>query len=112
MLGLDLAIIERSLRFLAGEAELPGSAELLHRLGGMMESLEAKAERAEEARVHTDEALATSQARAVLTVLGVRGLAVTDAERSRILAETDAERLERWLKRAVGAGSLAEVLAD
>lgn len=80
---------------------------------------EAKAERAEEARVRTEEAQvraeeaqATAQSRSVLTVLRVRGLAVTEAEQARILAETDAERLERWLERAVGAGSLAEVLAD
>jgi hypothetical protein len=105
VLGLDLAIIGNALRFLAGEAVLPGSADVLRRIQGMMGSLESKAEQAEEARDAT-------QARAVLTVLRVRGIAVADTERARILAETDVERLERWLEKAVAVGSLAEVLAE
>jgi Uma2 family endonuclease len=109
VLGLDLAIIGKAMRFLAGEAELPGSAELLRRLEGMMESLEARAEQAEEARAQER---AATQARDVLTVLRVRGIAVPDVERARILAETDAERLERWLEKGITAGSLDEVLAE
>ncbi len=84
---------------------------------------ESKAEQAEEARVRAEEARvraeeaqaqerASTQARAVLTVLRVRSIAVPDAERARILAETDAERLERWLEKAAAVGSLAEVLAE
>jgi len=125
VLGLDLAIIGDSLRFLVGEAELPGSADLIQRLHGMMENLAAKAaeaqaqietaqaqaERAEAAaRAQAERAEAAAHARDVLTVLRVRGIAVPDAERERILAERDGERLERWLERAIGAGSLAEVL--
>ncbi|KYF55067.1 hypothetical protein BE08_20245 [Sorangium cellulosum] len=49
-------------------------------------------------------------ARAVLTALRVRGIAVPDTARERILAEKDPETLERWLERAVVAPSLAEVL--
>jgi hypothetical protein len=54
-----------------------------------------------EARVH-----------AVLTVLRVRGIAVSGEERERILAEKDPARLERWLERAILATSLAEVFDD
>ncbi len=64
-----------------------------------------KAERAR-AREHV------AQARAVLTVLRARNIAVPDAEHDRILAETDAVRLERWLEKGVTAASLAEVLAE
>ncbi len=53
---------------------------------------------------------AESRADALLTVLRVRGIAVPEAERERILAEKDPERLERWLERAVVASSLAAVL--
>jgi Uma2 family endonuclease len=113
VLGLDLAIIGDGMRFLAGEAELPGSADLIRRLQGMMASLETKAEqaeeRAEQARV---EERAATQARAVLTVLRVRGIDVPDAERERILAEKDGARLERWLEKAVAAGSLTEVVTE
>jgi hypothetical protein len=49
--------------------------------------------------------------RAVLTVFEVRGLAVSDAERARIQAERDPRTLERWLRRAVVAASVAAVLA-
>ena len=67
-------------------------------------SLEAKAEHAHERNA--------TQARSVLTVLRARNLAVSDVERDRILAETDTERLERWLERGATAGSVAEVLAE
>jgi len=49
---------------------------------------------------------------AVLTVLRVRGIAVADAARARILAEKDPERLERWLARAVLAASVNEVIDE
>jgi hypothetical protein len=51
-------------------------------------------------------------ARAVLTVLRVRGLAVSDAVRERILAQKDPERLERWLEKAAVAASAAAVLDE
>jgi predicted transposase/invertase (TIGR01784 family) len=51
-------------------------------------------------------------AHAVLTVLRVRGIAVPDAARERILGETDPARLERWLERAILAASAAEVVDD
>jgi post-segregation antitoxin (ccd killing protein) len=51
-------------------------------------------------------------ARALLIVLRVRGLAVSDAARERILAQKDPERLERWLEKAAVAASAAAVLDD
>ena len=51
-------------------------------------------------------------ARAVLTVLRVRGIAVPDAARERILAQKDPERLERWLERASVATSVAAVIDE
>src|SRR5580698_2718239 len=52
------------------------------------------------------------RARAVLTVLRVRGIAVPDAARERILAEKDPARLERWLEKAAVVASVAEVLDE
>jgi hypothetical protein len=49
---------------------------------------------------------------ALLTVLRVRGIALSDGDRERILAEKDPERLQRWHERAILATSLAEVLND
>ena len=59
-----------------------------------------------------DQGRAEEAARALLTVLRVRDIAVPDAARERILAQKDAERLERWLEKAIGAASVAEVLDD
>ncbi|HEX3525842.1 MAG TPA: hypothetical protein VH988_02140 [Thermoanaerobaculia bacterium] len=50
--------------------------------------------------------------RNLLTVLRVRGFAVPDHIRERILAETDPERLERWLEKAVVAPSLAALIDE
>src|SRR5947209_116094 len=55
---------------------------------------------------------AEEAARAVLTVLRARGLAVPDAGRERILAQKDPERLERWLEKAAVAASVAAVLDE
>ncbi|MDC0680184.1 hypothetical protein [Sorangium atrum] len=72
--------------------------------------------RAEERKEGRDEGRAQGRAeeaaRAVLTALRVRGIAVPDAARERILAEQDPEALERWLERAIVATSLAEVLDE
>jgi hypothetical protein len=62
---------------------------------------EAKAEARVEARVD-----------AVLTALRVRGIAVPDAARQRIVAEKDLEQLKRWLEKAILASSIAEVIDD
>jgi hypothetical protein len=59
-----------------------------------------------------DEGRAEEAARALLTVFRVRGIAVPEAARERILAQKDPERLERWLERAIVAASVAEVLDE
>jgi hypothetical protein len=56
------------------------------------------------------EARTETQANAVLTVLRVRGIAVPEAARERILAEKDMTQLKRWLEKAVIASSIAEVI--
>ncbi|WP_437677473.1 hypothetical protein [Sorangium sp. So ce131] len=57
-----------------------------------------------------DEGRVEEAARALLTVLRARGIAVPDAARERILAQKDPERLERWLEKAATAAALTEVL--
>ncbi|KYF61419.1 hypothetical protein BE11_03825 [Sorangium cellulosum] len=96
------AWVEEYEKNLRAEARTEGRREGLNegRREGLNEGLNEgrKEGRAEEA------------ARAVLTALRVRGIAVPDTARERILAEKDPETLERWLERAVVAASLAEVL--
>jgi hypothetical protein len=64
------------------------------------------------ARKYVAQGVATARARDVLTVLRVRGLAVPDAVRDQILAETDPARLERWIERAILAASVAEAIDE
>jgi hypothetical protein len=59
-----------------------------------------------------DEGRAKARADDVLTALRVRGIAVPEAARKRILAQSDLQRLERWLEKAIVATSLGEVLDD
>lgn len=53
-----------------------------------------------------------ARVRDVLAVLRVRGVAVSEAARQRIMAEKDPARLARWVERAVVAASVAEVLDE
>jgi hypothetical protein len=64
------------------------------------------------AKKYVAQGRAEARARDVLTVLRVRGIAVPDAIRERILAEKDQERLERWLEGAAVASAVAEVIDE
>ena len=55
---------------------------------------------------------ALGQAHAILRVLARRNIAVSDEQRERITACTDAEILDRWLDRAVTAASTDELFKD
>ena len=46
VLGLDLALVERRLRFFSGMGELMNSEEFIERLSKMMDSIEARAQQA------------------------------------------------------------------
>lgn len=59
-----------------------------------------------------DQGRAEEAARALLSVLRVRGVAVSDAARETILAQQDTARLERWIEKAAVATSLADVIDD
>jgi Uma2 family endonuclease len=137
VLGLDLAIQGGRLRFFQGMAELFDTAELLGRLTGMMEEMEAKAEqaeaKAEQARMQAEQAeakaeqarmqveQATTQARmqaeqaltgmreTILAVLHARGIPCPEDARSRLMSCNDFPTLQRWVLRATAAGTAAEV---
>ncbi|HSF38499.1 MAG TPA: hypothetical protein VLT87_01825, partial [Thermoanaerobaculia bacterium] len=59
-----------------------------------------------------DEGRTEGTARALLTVLRARGIAVPDAVREHILAQKDPERLGRWLEKAAVATSVAAVIDE
>jgi len=53
-----------------------------------------------------------SRAQDVLTVLEARALLVTEDARAHVLACTDLDVLERWLRKAVTATSVEEIFRD
>jgi len=53
---------------------------------------------------------ALGHARSLLTILDERGLSLSDATRARILATSDSETLVRWLRKAITASSINDVL--
>jgi hypothetical protein len=55
---------------------------------------------------------ARGEAKALLVVLGGLGVDVPDAARERIMACTDHEVLESWLRRAVTAKTIDDVFED
>jgi len=55
---------------------------------------------------------AQGKAEAVLTLLVSRGVSVSEAVRSKILACSDLARLDRWLIKAVSAASTDEILSE
>jgi hypothetical protein len=55
---------------------------------------------------------AKGEASGVLTVLEARGVAVPDVIREQILARTDLARLDTWLRRAVTAATVIDVIDD
>ena len=127
VLGLDLAVTGGNLRFFLGEAELPGTADLIGRLHGMVEELNANADRADveiaQATARADQAMAQAdqattradQAIAVLrstliALLEARGVACPEEARARVAACEDPVTLQRWILRATTASSAAEAL--
>ena len=120
VLGLDLAVTGGNLRFFLGEAELPGTADLLGRLHGMVEELNAKADRddaeiaqatarADQATARADQATAALRA-TLIAVLETRGIACPDEARARIASCEDPVILQRWILRAFTGPSTAEAL--
>jgi hypothetical protein len=55
---------------------------------------------------------ARGEAKAILAVLEARGLRVTAAQRERVLACSDLEQLEGWVRRAVTVKTTAELFAS
>ncbi|MEP7125404.1 MAG: Uma2 family endonuclease [Byssovorax sp.] len=119
VLGLDLAIIGNTLRFLSGEATLPLSADLISRLQGMVESLETKADqaqaqidqaqaRADQAQARVDQAIEGLR-EALLAILDLRAIPCSEAARARIAASVDPSVLRQWLLRATMAVTAEDI---
>lgn len=108
VLGLDLVVQRGSLCFYQGMAELIGSGDLIDRLTGMVESLEAKAEHAE---AKVEQAVASMREN-VLAVLAARAVPGTQDARARVMSCDDLTLLQRWLVRALSATSAGDIFTE
>jgi Uma2 family endonuclease len=113
VLGVDLAIFNDALQFLVGEAALPVSADLIARLQGDLENLEA---RAAQAQAQVEQAQAQAEAKgfreAIVALLQARAIPFADEARTRVEACTETPTLRRWMLRATTAGSITEVFSE
>ena len=129
VLGLDLAVVGGALRFYVGQAELPGTADLIGRLHGMVSELVARSDqmaaelaeantRADEAVTRADEASSRAgQAMealrgTLLALLEARGIPCPEDMRARVATCADPATLQRWILRATTATTAAQVLSD
>ena len=71
-----------------------------------------KRQLAEEIEKAVAEETAKAKARAVLTVLAARKLAVSDTLHTKILTCTDLTTLERWIHRAVTVASSEDIVHE
>ncbi len=115
VLGLDLAVIGNTLRFLSGEATLPISADLIDRLQGMVANLETKADEAqaqiEQAQAQRDQAIDGFRD-ALLVILDVRGISCSDDARARIQSCHEPATLRRWMLKARTVSRMDEVFSE
>jgi Uma2 family endonuclease len=100
VLGLDLALVERRLRFFSGMGELMNSDEFIERLSRMMDGIEARAEeaeaQAEQAQAQAEQAQAQAEQaqaqlllearQAVLDLAEAYGLEVSPSRRQQVEA--------------------------
>jgi hypothetical protein len=89
-------------------AELFGSDDLILRLNGMVEDLEAKAD---EAAAKAEQAISGLRG-GVLAALEARGLPCPAHLRARLMSCDEPATLQRWLLRALSASTAAEAFAE
>jgi hypothetical protein len=104
VLELDLALENGQVRFYQGGAILVTSTELIGKLESMVDAAATRAQEQETRAVEQETRAEQATARlssAIVTILTLRGLDVSEGVRARILDSSDVPTLERWLARAV-----------
>jgi Uma2 family endonuclease len=122
VLGLELAVVDRRLRFFANQALVPSASELVSRLQAMTDESQRAALESERAALESERAaleaaaqtarLRGTVAASIIRLCDRQGVALDAAQRAMIAAEEDVERLARWLDRCLGASAAAEIFAD
>lgn len=121
VLELDLCVVDTRLRFFANQAMVPDAQELVARLQRVADeqqgALDDTTRRLDDTTRKLDDTidrLASAQvalASGILALCAARGVALTDAQRALIAAETDVARLSRWMTRAAAEPEAERILA-
>jgi predicted transposase YdaD len=101
---LERLSAKADVRLLAERREM---AQLMYRMEQTENRLEAEAKGRAEGEA---KGKAEGKVLSVLTILDVRGIAVPEEVRQRLLACQDSERLDEWLRRSVTAATLDDLL--
>lgn len=119
VLDLDLAVVDRRLRFFSGFSEIIGSSELLGRLGLMIEQVEARAESEAQRAAALEDALRDRELAllgvlrdSVLALLGARGVTLPEEVTATVRACADEARLRELVRRAATVNAADELLRD
>jgi Uma2 family endonuclease len=106
----------------AAEARVEGIVEQIDAMAAEAEAAHAQADaahaqaqaaqaQAEAAQAQSAQALAALR-QGIAALLGARGLACSEADRTRLASCTDVSTLQRWLLRATSAGAAEEVFSS
>jgi Uma2 family endonuclease len=122
VLGLELAVVDRRLRFFANQALVPSASELVSRLQAMTDESQRAALESERAALESERAALESEARAarlraavsssIVRLCDRQGIALDASQRAMIDAERDVDRLTRWFDRCLDASTAADVFVD
>ncbi len=108
VLGIDLAIVGRTLRFYHGSAELYDTRHLIERLEGIVQNLQERAELVQRQR---DEALSKVR-KNIATLLAARSVACSANSLALLNDCADLELLDTWFMRALHATVESDVFNE
>lgn len=115
VLGIDLGIVNNSLRFYQGAAELYDTKHLIQRLESMLVNLQERADataRALEDAKNDAERAMQSLRKSIVKILGSHSVNCSPENLARVDGCTDSAVLNQWLDRAFDAKSEADVFGS
>lgn len=95
-----------------GQAELPGTADLIDRLNSRVAELEAKSQVMVAELEKVEEQVQSALRESITALLAARGIPCSEQGRARLTACSDVATLQRWLLRGTTAASEQEIFSD
>ena len=115
VLGIELAVVDRGLRFFANQALVPSASEPVSRLEAMTDESQRAAlesERAAQAADARATKLRGTVAGSIVRLCERQGIALDAGQRARLAVEQDVDRLARCFDRSLDAATAAETFGE